>query len=356
MLLRDILALAGNKGAISACRAFLSPFAEIRASPHLFVSLLVESCQGDAARAYAKLPRGHALDAETQKALSSRAGLFGTDVGESLRIAASRGDEEIVLKCIAAAPVSRHHPKYARALYYAAAEGRVEVTRLLMGAGAQAYPSALEWAAAKGHLEVARVLLDAGVRSRRGQCWAASAGHFDVVDVMLRAGVRCIKSLCCAASAGHGDIVKLLLRAGVRGRVAALEGAAYGKHVHVVRILLGAGFWSRAALSVAAQAGDGSLEIVRALLDAGIRSKEALKYAVMYGYVGITRALLESGIRDDALLITAAARGDAQIVQLLLDAGMCCCARRALSVAVERGHAEIARRIERSRSARNVSQ
>ncbi|CAK9040607.1 unnamed protein product [Durusdinium trenchii] len=149
----------------------------------------------------------------------------------------------------------------------AAAQGYLEVVRLLLEAGAdknaanQDGATALIKAAANGHLEVVRVLLEAGADKIAAKQDGAAAlmiaaqnGHLEAVRALLEAGADKIAAkqdgaaaLMIAAQNGHLEVVRALLEAGADKNAAMQNGAtalimaADNGHLEVVRVLLDAG-------------------------------------------------------------------------------------------------------------------
>ena len=134
------------------------------------------------------------------------------------------------------------------ALTRAAANGREEVARLLLEAGADTewkesfQRTALHVAAQTGYSEVVRILLEFGADMEAGDCdgstplhLAAAFGHTAVAQLLLDSGadkeaedIYCRRPLHLAAEEDFIDVVQLLVEAGVdknaldkRGRTAA---------------------------------------------------------------------------------------------------------------------------------------
>ena len=123
------------------------------------------------------------------------------------------------------------------ALKWAATNGREEVARLLLEAGADTEwkdgddfkPTALHVAAQTGYSEVVRILLEFGAdmeaidrERQRPFHWAAWHGHTAVAQLLLDSGadkeaedIYCRRPLHLAAGEDHIDMVQLLVEAGV---------------------------------------------------------------------------------------------------------------------------------------------
>ena len=236
----------------------------------------------------------------------------------------------------------------------AAAEGHLEVVRLLLESGADKdYTSrggitALHSAAANGRLEVVRLLLDSGSDKEK-----------------LAYGLTALHS---AAMNGHSEVVRLLLESGAdkhtisHGGTTALHFAVENGHLEVVRLLLDSGADKeklsngRTALHSAAM--NGHSEVVRLLLESGA-DKEKLAYgltalhgAAMNGHSEVVRLLLESGADKEKLsngltaLHSAAMNGHSEVVRLLLESGadkerLGASCKTALQLAAENNHYDV---------------
>ncbi|TGO36360.1 hypothetical protein BHYA_0127g00150 [Botrytis hyacinthi] len=133
------------------------------------------------------------------------------------------------------------------AMHYAAANGHIEIVRILIEAGANAsisqpdddYNTPLDLAARKGHKEVVKFLLENGADMNGNSVGAnalqtaARAGMKDMVQFLLNAGAEVNASsrikgdaLQSASSEGRVEIVKLLLQNGAIFR--GYEDSLYG--------------------------------------------------------------------------------------------------------------------------------
>ena len=117
--------------------------------------------------------------------------------------------------------------------------------------------SPLYYAAANGHVNVMRVLLDAGANMsyRHTKGWtalieASKKSHFDAVKLLLERGADVNQesgdrqtSLIAASKKGHGDIVRLLLKYGAEkthkdnDNRNALLWAIHRNHEGVIQVL-----------------------------------------------------------------------------------------------------------------------
>jgi ankyrin repeat protein len=173
----------------------------------------------------------------------------------------------------------------------------VECVRLLLGAGASpegnrdSPRSPLGRFAMAGDGECVRLLLHAGAAVERPSgehtplAWAARMGHAGVIDQLLEAGAAVdahgsegdgeLTPLELAARFGHDAVAVRLLAAGAQATTPALQEAAAGGHVVLVRKLLDAGAdlkagdrqFGQTALHLAAKAG--AADVVDLLLSAG---------------------------------------------------------------------------------------
>jgi ankyrin repeat protein len=191
--------------------------------------------------------------------------------------------------------------------------------------------SALTAAADEGRLDVVKLLLAAGARvdgtdrkfKRTPLVWAASRGHGEVVAFLLSKGAdkdardekAGMSALIAASFRGHGDTVKLLLDKGVKVDDPDRE--------------------SRTALMWASQSG--RADIVKMLMDHGADHKRrenthganALIVAAARGRTPIVQLLLDTGANPEDIdkerrtpLMWAAKNGHAETVRLLLDRGV----------------------------------
>ncbi|CAE7862168.1 ANK1, partial [Symbiodinium microadriaticum] len=171
-------------------------------------------------------------------------------------------------------------PATGRCLYYASSQGRLELVRWLLEAGAdesylhfeetrfkfhstsprRSLPvgTPLFVASGQGHLEVVQLLLKAGADQNEATLAgtplyvACSAGHTQIVQLLLEAGAdedvgtETETPLYIASLKGHAEATRCLLnsRADVNrgnGRETPLYAAASRGHVDTVRLLLQAG-------------------------------------------------------------------------------------------------------------------
>jgi ankyrin repeat protein len=227
----------------------------------------------------------------------------GVVANDDLRVAAQRGDVGEVRQLIArGAPINGRSAYDGEVpLTVAAADGHIEIVRILLERGAEVdietpRGTALALAAERNHPEVVRLLLDAGANAAAlSPAYydmtpleiAALLGHVEVVRVFLRreGGAETQRglgtALWMASQQGYSEVVTLLARAGAdlnaqvapKGR-SALMLAAQNGHTDTVAALLAAGADVNArneyggnALSSAA--GNRYPDIVRLLLEAG---------------------------------------------------------------------------------------
>ncbi|KXZ51175.1 hypothetical protein GPECTOR_13g662 [Gonium pectorale] len=218
----------------------------------------------------------------------------------------------------------------------------------------------LHIAASSGHVEVTRLLLNAGANKDAADKdggtplqSAAGNGHVDTVRALLRAGANKEAAtkdggtpLHRAAWRGYVEVVETLLRAGVNKEAADKDGwtplhsAAGNGHVLAVQALLQAGADKEAAVKdgwtpLHIAAGNGHVGAVKVLLQAGA-NKEAvpqdgrtpLHRAASRGYEEVVWALVEAGANMEATdkegwtpLLIAAGNGHLEAVRALLQAG-----------------------------------
>ncbi|KAI3434440.1 hypothetical protein D9Q98_002517 [Chlorella vulgaris] len=240
------------------------------------------------------------------------------------------------------------------ALLDAAANGQVEVVRLLLDRGAdlEAVDSdgdtALAVAAAHGHVEVVRLLLKNSANldapGRNGYTpliGAALAGHLEVVQVLLKSSADLEATdndgdtaLTVAAGKGHLDVVQLLLDHDADLDVhdndgnTALIGAAVKGHLEMVRLLLEGGANLEpsdddgdTALDLAA--GKGHMEVVRLLLDHGadlnvlddVDMQHATMHAQRSGHKSVVQ-LLKSRCAGPSQAPTATKKTDCKVCKV----------------------------------------
>lgn len=246
--------------------------------------------------------------------------------GNSLQVAADRGNEEIVALLLAkGADINAQGGFHGNALQAAVAGGHERIVTLLLAKGAYVnaqggnYDNALQAAAAAGHQGIVTLLLANGA------------------DVNAQSN-RNSGALQVAAGHGHQEIIKLLL---ANGADVNAEGGFYGDALQT-------------AISL------GNKEIVTLLLDNGADINAyrgicgyALQIAVKQGDKEIVTQLLANGADVNAeggyygnALQAAACRGDEEMVRLLLANGADINAQggkhgNALQAAISGGHQEI---------------
>jgi hypothetical protein len=161
------------------------------------------------------------------------------------------------------APSTNPEHKKATPLMVASINGRVEVMRVLLAAGARvnlgdAYGmTALMLASRRGQIEAIRVLLAAGAQINQGDArgmtslmFASAGGQIEAIRVLLAAGAQINQvtahgqtALMAASNKGQVQAVKALLVAGADPRLTSTNGstalgmAQHGKHLAVVSFL-----------------------------------------------------------------------------------------------------------------------
>lgn len=166
-------------------------------------------------------------------------------------------------------PWSLRHSLLARnkPLHFAAANGHIEVVKLLLDHGAhvsttnEGGETPLHYATKGGHTEVMTILLDHGadVSAKGTSCgtplqWAARNGQTKAAELLLARGANVNQqgtsgwtALIDAAAHDHIDVVKLLLSRGANPKIrasygrTALHEAASNDNVEIGRILLAHG-------------------------------------------------------------------------------------------------------------------
>jgi ankyrin repeat protein len=243
--------------------------------------------------------------------------------------AVQEGDEDRARRLLTEWPDFAEEPDF---LILAARHGRAAVVADLLAAGAPADSSdelgatPLLAAAQGGHLEITRMLIEAGApRAQPG------------LDVGVSAQATIARErLYEAIAAGDADAVRGLLAdwPGLARADEALNLAAEHGHAEVVAVLLAAGAGTgvsreQGKTPLAIAAAFDRLAIARMLLEAGGGDPDdALRAAAAAGHVAMAELLLAAGADVDArdpdgrtALWEAAARGAAGVVRLLLSRG-----------------------------------
>lgn len=235
---------------------------------------------------------------------------------------------------------------------------------------------ALETAAANGHLEIVKILLEHGVLLNAQPLYeAAKAGHFEVVQHLLKYGAavnaemsknynqglrgddsiyRCTP-LKAAASNGHIEIVKLLITNGADVNLATsyygfyspptgpLSDAVSSGNIEIVKFLLMSGALpdgTKASPPILTAARIGNIKMLKLLLEAGAninsyikdddwRPTQALHEAVEKKHLSVIIFLLENGADINASggyltgtpLDIAYSNGSMKIIKLLEERG-----------------------------------
>jgi len=242
--------------------------------------------------------------------------------------------------------------------------------------------SPLMFAAGNGHVDMTRMLLARGAavdhrdhNGDRALLWAAEHGHVETVRMLLAAGAAVqsdddpYRSTPLIKAAGYGrvEVVRLLLAAGadVRRREhtddTALHRAAMAGNVAIIAMLLTAGADPGAAGSLNFTplhhaANFGRLDAVRLLAASGIDlnvrdylGRTPLWLAASHGDVAVLDVLLAAGANHDARddkdvsPFLAAIEKSASAAQLLVD--LTRDLDRGFAAAVWNGHADLARRL-----------
>jgi ankyrin repeat protein/HEAT repeat protein len=249
-------------------------------------------------------------------------------------------------------------------LFAAVGLGRLEVSRLLIGRGADV--NAKDWdgftplmiAARGGRADIAGLLLDEGARmedrSKAGETaliLAAAVGSTDVVKLLLDRGADAAAVdgqgkgvLVRAVESGSSQLIDLLAsRAGASGSAVlagALQAAGLAGKADTIETLLAGGVepeWDGMdrADSMVRAAAAGRLDVIIALQKKGTRLEATdavaatpLAAAAEKGRLETARYLIQKGARVNAgdirgwtPLMRAAAAGQAQVITLLLQAG-----------------------------------
>jgi ankyrin repeat protein len=275
---------------------------------------------------------------------------------EALRTAARIGDTEQVRALLEAGADPNAERRSYSPLMFAAGNGHVEMTRLLLARGAAVDhrdhngDRALLWAAERGHVETVRMLLAAGAAvqsdddpyQRTPLMRAAGYARVEVVRVLLAAGADARRrdhtddtALHQAATSGNPEIITMLLAAGgdpdigdriLRRRPIHLA-ATYGR-IEAVRLLAATG----AALNARDHEG-----------------RTALWTAASRGHAAVVELLLVAGADDDARddkdvspFLAALEKGESiawLMVELTRDID------RGFAAAIWSGYADLARRL-----------
>ena len=137
------------------------------------------------------------------------------------------------------------------ALYQAAKNGHLEVTKLLLEYRADVHADddyALCLASSNGHVDVVKLLLESGAnvhaRADYALRFASGKGHLEVVRLLLESGANIHAcddyALCWASTSGHLDVVKFLVEFGANIHADndhALHWASKNGQVEVVEYL-----------------------------------------------------------------------------------------------------------------------
>ena len=254
-------------------------------------------------------------------------------------------------------------------LYRAVETGSLELTSLLLSAGADANKRSLHnekpllsFALEHGHQDIARVLIDAGADVNAiGKRFpkvtalhiAVKRGYHESVDRILCAGADVdglapggLLPLQEAAKKGNLNIVDRLLKAGADidagangsifyRRKTALELAIEYCRTNVVHRLLEANADVNVGHPLAAAVDTKQIAVIKSLLDRNANVNVShlnldselsspLEVAALLGYVDVMQILLESGPKLDIIgysLSVAAGQGQVKIVEILLAAG-----------------------------------
>ncbi|KAF7559303.1 hypothetical protein G7046_g4857 [Stylonectria norvegica] len=293
----------------------------------------------------------------------------GGTFGYAISAATANGHVEVVEELLEAGARADPDSSFSRheridPLFVAATHGQLKICQLLLEYGAHdtfrmkaRTGSALQAAAQLGRLDIVRTMLlykrirDTNSRVMRGiirpasggfaasQYAAAALNHVEVVRELADYGMSKEEVLRYAARAGDDALVVDTLDQGIDidapGEISdhprALESAALGGHISIVKELLARGADPKIvsrhhSTALAAAIEGGSLEVVQVLIDAGAdvnhqRWPLPLDEAMRHGRRDITELLVQRGANADAALRRAVIRGDFQAFQLLLKLG-----------------------------------
>ena len=268
------------------------------------------------------------------------------------------GDLAEVKRLLVAATKNFKHHDIGKFLWLAASEGRSEITKALIDAGADVNvknvkgQTALMVAVMENRPKIAQMLLTAGanvgardVRSRTALMMAAGEGHVEFVqmflaadaDVNLKDNSGSQTALSWAAQNGHAEVVQMLLAAGAdikagfrNGGLTALAEAAAEGHSEIIKILLAAGADVNATskpqllvtpLMYATRGGHS--KSVKALIDAGadVNAKDSTDDTALIWSMSCILEGVSTETREPAVQISSRCQDHFEVAQILLHAG-----------------------------------
>lgn len=346
---QTLLHLAARHGHLQVCRYLISERVDLNAAGEgMMTPLHVAALAGQAEVCRMLLEAGADPNKEdevkaTPLVLAAQEGQVeacrvlleaGAPVSSRVLYAAVASDTPAVLELLLrhGAEVNSADEGKAPALLVAAAEGKPEMCRLLLAAGADPNKgsndlSPLLLAAARNYPEICELLLEAGAdvnigTPKRGYAldWAVLFGRRELVSKLISAGARTETwpPLHLAAALGRADEVKRLVQAGAdlaersqRGKCTPLHMAVFSGDMETLRCLIDAGADVNAVqetgytpLHCAAQMN--RPEVARALLAAGARPNVCTQFgcsplclAAGLGYYEMSRLLLEAGAQPE---------------------------------------------------------